>query len=64
MPRTLFDSSILASTQDLYPRDRCQGARDPKANEHRALQAGAEAFFQKPVDNDELMQAIQRALIK
>jgi DNA-binding response OmpR family regulator len=39
-------------------------ARDPKANEKRALEAGVEAFFQKPVDNDELLQAIQRALIK
>jgi two-component system KDP operon response regulator KdpE len=39
-------------------------ARDPKANEQRALAAGAEAFFQKPVDNDELMKAIQRALMR
>lgn len=39
-------------------------ARDPKANEKRALEAGAEAFFQKPVDNQELMKAIQRALMK
>jgi two-component system KDP operon response regulator KdpE len=39
-------------------------ARDPKANEKRALAAGAEAFFQKPVDNDELMKAIQRALMR
>lgn len=39
-------------------------ARDPKANEKRALDAGAEAFFQKPVDNKELMTAIQRALMK
>jgi two-component system KDP operon response regulator KdpE len=39
-------------------------ARDPKANEQRALAAGAEAFFQKPVDNDQLMKAIQRALMK
>ena len=39
-------------------------ASDPKTNEKRALDAGAEAFFQKPVDNQELMQAIQRALLK
>lgn len=39
-------------------------ARDPKTNEKRALDAGAEAFFQKPVDNKELMVAIQRALFK
>jgi DNA-binding response OmpR family regulator len=39
-------------------------ARDPAANEERAIKAGAEAFFQKPVDNQELMEAIQRALMK
>ena len=39
-------------------------ARDPKANEKRALDAGADAFFQKPVDNEVLMTAIQRALRK
>jgi DNA-binding response OmpR family regulator len=37
-------------------------ARDPKTNEKRALDAGAEAFFQKPVDNEQLMKAIWRAL--
>jgi DNA-binding response OmpR family regulator len=39
-------------------------ARDPKANEDRALKAGAEAFFQKPVDNEQLVEAIARALLK
>ena len=39
-------------------------ASDPKTNEKRALDSGAEAFFQKPVDNDQLMKAIQRALLK
>ena len=39
-------------------------ARDPLANKERALKAGAEAFFQKPVDNQELMKAIQRALMR
>jgi two-component system KDP operon response regulator KdpE len=39
-------------------------ARDPKANEQRALDAGAEAFFQKPVDNTQLMSAIHSALMK
>ena len=34
-------------------------ARDPQSNEQRALKAGAAAFFQKPVDNDELMNAIR-----
>jgi len=37
-------------------------ARDPKTNEKRALDAGAEAFFQKPIDNEQLMKAIWRAL--
>jgi DNA-binding response OmpR family regulator len=39
-------------------------ASDPNTNEKRALDAGAEAFFQKPVDNDQLMKAIQRALLR
>jgi len=39
-------------------------ARDPHANEERALKAGAEAYFQKPVDNDVLLRAIQKALIR
>ena len=37
-------------------------ARDPRTNRQRALQAGAVAFFQKPVDNEELLAAIQQAL--
>ena len=37
-------------------------ARDPQANKERALAAGARAYFQKPVDNDELLTAIQRSL--
>jgi two-component system KDP operon response regulator KdpE len=37
-------------------------ARDPKTNQQRALDAGAKAFFQKPVDNDQLMSAIRSAL--
>jgi two-component system KDP operon response regulator KdpE len=37
-------------------------ARDPQSNEQRALKAGAAAFFQKPADNDELMNAIQSNL--
>ena len=39
-------------------------ALDPKLHEKRALDAGAEAFFQKPVNNEQLMGAIQRALLK
>jgi DNA-binding response OmpR family regulator len=37
-------------------------ARDPQGNEQRALKAGAAAFFQKPVDNDELMNVIRVSL--
>lgn len=37
-------------------------ARDPQANKERALAAGAKAYFQKPVDNHELLAAIRKAL--
>ncbi len=37
-------------------------ARDPKTNKDRALEAGADKFFQKPVDNAELLDAIKEAL--
>jgi two-component system KDP operon response regulator KdpE len=37
-------------------------ARDPQINEERALKAGAVAFFQKPADNDELVNAIHASL--
>jgi DNA-binding response OmpR family regulator len=37
-------------------------ARDPQSNEDRALKAGAAAFFQKPVDNDELLNVIRVSL--
>ena len=37
-------------------------ARDPQGNEARALKAGAAAFFQKPVDNEELMNVIRVSL--
>jgi len=39
-------------------------ARDPEKNKERALEAGAAAFFQKPVENSDLMVAIQRALFQ
>jgi len=39
-------------------------ARDPLSNEQRALDAGAEAFLQKPVENSELLAAIERAFSK
>ncbi|MGA7908563.1 MAG: response regulator [Candidatus Sulfotelmatobacter sp.] len=37
-------------------------ARDPQGNEERALKAGATMFFQKPVDNEELMNVIRVSL--
>ena len=37
-------------------------ARDFRANQRRAIQAGAAAFMQKPVNNAELLAAIRRAL--
>ncbi len=37
-------------------------ARDPASNEKKSLEAGAEAFFQKPVDNDTLLAAIRISL--
>lgn len=37
-------------------------ARDPALNRERALNAGATEFFQKPVDSDDLLAAIRRAL--
>jgi DNA-binding response OmpR family regulator len=55
----LKNVGLLASTPVIVV-----SARDPKTNEKRALDAGAEAFFQKPVDNEQLMRAICRALSK
>ncbi len=37
-------------------------ARDPQYHRERALRAGATAFFQKPVENEELLAAIRNAL--
>lgn len=37
-------------------------ARDPQANEKRALDSGAVAFFQKPADNDDLLDVIRICL--
>jgi DNA-binding response OmpR family regulator len=37
-------------------------ARDPQTNEDRSLDAGASAFFQKPVDNNELLEMIRASL--
>lgn len=37
-------------------------ARDPEANRERMLAAGAEAYFQKPADNGELLATIGQLL--
>lgn len=37
-------------------------ARDPQSSEQRTLQAGAAAFFQKPADNNELLDTIRATL--
>ena len=37
-------------------------ARDAQSSEQRALQSGAAAFFQKPVDNAELLEVIRATL--
>jgi len=37
-------------------------AKDPASHEDRMMKAGAEAYFQKPADNAELLAAIRRAL--
>ena len=37
-------------------------ARDPEANEKRAMKAGARSYFQKPVDDEDLLVAISAAL--
>ncbi len=37
-------------------------ARDPQANRELALQNGADAFFQKPVDNEELLAKMEELL--
>ena len=37
-------------------------AKDASLNKERAIKAGAQAFFQKPADNDELLAAIGKAL--
>ncbi len=38
-------------------------ARDPQSNEKETLAAGAAAFFQKPADNNELLEVIRATLV-
>ena len=37
-------------------------AEDPSVAETRAIEAGADAFLQKPVDQDKLLAAVQQAV--
>jgi len=37
-------------------------ARDPESTEKKVLEAGATGFFQKPVDNGDLLSAISQAI--
>jgi len=37
-------------------------ARDPEGNKRRTLESGAAAFFKKPADNGELLEAIRASL--
>jgi DNA-binding response OmpR family regulator len=37
-------------------------ARDARANQERALKAGAKAYLQKPVSNAELLAVVRQAL--
>lgn len=37
-------------------------ARESKGNQEKAIAAGCTAFFQKPADNGELIEAIEKAL--
>jgi DNA-binding response OmpR family regulator len=53
----LRDSDTLSSIPVIV-----LSARDPLFNEHKTRQAGASAFFQKPADNRELLDAIRANL--
>jgi two-component system KDP operon response regulator KdpE len=53
---------LKASTQLAVIPIIVVSARDPRENGDRALKAGAKAYLQKPVDNDELLAVIRRLL--
>src|ERR1700674_1623750 len=55
--KRLQDSDILSSIPVIVLT-----ARDPQSNEQQTLQAGATAFFQKPADNNELLDVIRATL--
>jgi DNA-binding response OmpR family regulator len=54
----LQESDTLSSTPVIVLT-----ARDPHANEHLCLEEGAVAFFQKPADNNELLNVIRTTLV-
>ncbi|OGE22478.1 MAG: hypothetical protein A2V51_01235 [Candidatus Dadabacteria bacterium RBG_19FT_COMBO_40_33] len=54
----------LRSIMDVHIPIIVLTAWDPTINKERAFKAGVEAFFQKPVDNDEFLAAIHKALGK
>jgi DNA-binding response OmpR family regulator len=37
-------------------------ARDPQSSEQRSMKAGAAAYFQKPADNNELLEVVRATL--
>ncbi len=55
----LQNSDTLCGVPIIVLSARDPQSRDPQSNEERALKAGAVAFFQKPADNDELMNIIR-----
>jgi DNA-binding response OmpR family regulator len=57
---------VLARLKDIHALSKIPvivlTGNDPQCNERRALQAGAAAFFQKPVSNNQLLHAIRATL--
>ena len=56
--------SLRSPTSQTYIPIIVITAGDESVNRERALTSGAEAFFQKPFDHDQLLVAIKRALDK
>lgn len=53
---------LRAMSQNLSLPFIALSARDPESNRDRMLAAGADAYFQKPADNAELIATIHRVL--
>jgi two-component system KDP operon response regulator KdpE len=57
---------VLARLKDIHALSNIPvivlTGNDQQCNERRVLQAGAAAFFQKPVSNDQLLHAIRATL--